>query len=185
MAERRAGVTSRPEAGASAAAALTLLPPLFYLAATFAQSPRPSPMAAVARIPPLPRGRVLAPWSYGHAIHVLRRMPVLIDNFGSMPDEIAFANASQALLQAHPDALRAWCRAHGVRYLFLPEPTMRLRSTAATVRGIDPDAYTRTALARHTVWWRLRHGATFEGFRRVAPVERGDRTEEIEVWQIE
>ncbi len=143
-------------------AALTLLPPLFYLAATFGAPTRPSPVAAVARIPPLPRGRVLAPWSYGHAIHVLRRMPVLIDNFGSMPDEIAFANAGDALQQTHPDALRAWCRARGVRYLFLPDPATRLR----------------TPLARRTVWWRLWHGATLDGFRRVVA---GD----IQVWQIE
>ena len=160
------------------ATAATLLPPLFWLAATFAQPWTADRMAAVIRLPSLPPGRVLAPWSYGHAIHVLRRMPVMIDNFGSMPDEVAFANANQALLQTDPAALRAWCLEHGVRYLFLPDAATRLRSTAACVPGIDPDAYTRTALARRTVWWRLRYGATFRGFRRVAA---GD----IEVWEIE
>jgi len=61
-----------------------------------------------------PRGRVLAPWSMGHAIDVLGGQPVVIDNFGSMPDPALFEGANEAL-EGHN--LEGFCRAHGVAYV--------------------------------------------------------------------
>jgi hypothetical protein len=147
---------------------LTLLPALsFDVWALVDREPEPAWIAAprmlAAEVAPLPRGRILAPWSIGHALHVLGRQPVVLDNFGSMPDEMAFADATDALLQTHPDALAAWCRRNGVRYLVLPAPG--LRAAAASV-GIDPALYTGTRLARRTVWWRLRRGERLAGFAR-------------------
>ena len=44
--------------------------------------------AAFLRDQPRP-GRVLAPWSMGHAIDVLGARPVIVDPFGTMSDQIA------------------------------------------------------------------------------------------------
>lgn len=159
------------------ALALTLLPSLFYLAG----APRDEGVKPVAEqaalLAPLPKGRVLALWSLGHAIDVLAKKPVVIDNFGSMPDEIVFANACDALLQTHPDRLLTYCRERQVRYLVLAAPAGLLATAAAA--GIEPARYASTPLARRTVWWRLRAGQTIAGFRPVAA------TRDLKVWQIE
>lgn len=154
------------------AALLTLLPPIAWQVATF---DRRQPLdtqvpAVVAALKDLPRGRVLAPWSYGHAIDVLARQPVVLDNFGSMPDGMAFWRGSEALLQVRPDALRAYCRAHAIRYVVLTVPTSGLRATAASL-GIDPARYTETPLARATVWFRLWRGERLPG---LTPVRDGN-----------
>src|SRR5207244_2751424 len=44
-----------------------------------------------------PPGRVLAPWSVGHLLDVDGGRAVVIDNFGTMPDEIAFERAHDAI----------------------------------------------------------------------------------------
>jgi hypothetical protein len=100
------------------AAAATLLPPLFYDMATIR---RPAGTHAgvkrlAAHMRTLPPGRVLAPWSYGHAINVLGAHPVVIDNFGPAPDPELFRSATFAL-SAPPRYLERWCRIHGVRYV--------------------------------------------------------------------
>ncbi|HEV7921483.1 MAG TPA: hypothetical protein VGR02_11915 [Thermoanaerobaculia bacterium] len=159
------------------ALALTLLPPLCYLiGAPHEEGVKPIAEQA-AQLRALPRGRVLALWSLGHAIHVLGQKPVVIDNFGSMPDQTVFGNACDALLQTHPDRLLAWCRDREVRYLVLTAPS-GLLATAAAV-GIDPARYASTPLARRTVWWRLRAGEAIAGFRPVGG------TRDLKVWQIE
>jgi hypothetical protein len=63
-----------------------------------------------------PPGRVLAPWSMGHALDVLGGHAVIIDNFGSMPDPALFEAANAAL--AGRD-LEKFCREHKVRYVIL------------------------------------------------------------------
>jgi hypothetical protein len=147
---------------------LTLLPALsFDLWSLRDREPEPAwitaPRMLAREVVPLPRGRILAPWSIGHALHVLGRQPVVLDNFGSMPDEMAFGDATDALLQTHPEALAGWCRRHGVRYLVLP--AAGLRAAAASI-GLDPALYTGTPLAAQTVWSRLRRGDRLAGFSR-------------------
>ena len=61
-----------------------------------------------------PPGRVLAPWSVGHLLDVVGGHAVIIDNFGSMPDEGLFDAANAAL--AGRD-LQKFCREHRVRYV--------------------------------------------------------------------
>jgi asparagine N-glycosylation enzyme membrane subunit Stt3 len=61
-----------------------------------------------------PRGRVLAPWSMGHAIDVLGGQPVIIDNFGTMPDPALFDAANRALAG---EELERFCREHEVLYV--------------------------------------------------------------------
>jgi len=107
------------------AIALTLLPPLAYDAYALAH-PDPSsdstPFVIAAEIRPLPPGRVLAPWYLGHAIDVFGRHAVVIDNFGSMPDETRFELANDALAQRHPEQLLAYCRRNHVEYVVTLRP---------------------------------------------------------------
>lgn len=154
------------------AVAATLLPPLFYLIGAPRDAGVPPVASQATQLAALPHGRVLALWSLGHAIDVLGKQPVVIDNFGSMPDEIVFGNACDALLQTHADRLLAYCHERGVRYLVLPAPS-GLRATGAAI-GVDPAGY-----ERRTVWARLRAGATIPGFRAIP--HRGD----LQVWEIE
>lgn len=154
------------------AALLTLLPPLAWQIATFDQrQPLDTQVpAVVAAVKDLPRGRVLAPWSYGHAIDVLAHQPVVLDNFGSMPDEMVFVRGSEALLRVRPEGLRAYCRSNAIRYVVLTAPTSGLRATAASL-GIDPARYTKTPLAHATVWFRLWRGERLPG---LTPVRDGN-----------
>jgi hypothetical protein len=136
-------------------AAATLGPPLLYTMLVPRTTPSWDEYRDVARaIRPLPRGRVLAPWSFGHAIDVIGGKPVVIDNFGSMPDEIVFNNANDALLTTHPETLIAYCRSRSISYVVLPDPERHLPGVAAAA-GLDRNSYASTALARRTVWWRL------------------------------
>lgn len=160
------------------AALLIIAPPLIYDIYTWRiGEPSGDEYRAIAlRLRPLPRGRVLAPWSFGHAIDVIGRQPVVIDNFGSMPDERVFTNAIEAMLSTHESALLRYCRERAVRYLVLPHPAY-VPAMAATI-GIDPELYSRTRLARHTVWSRLYLGESIPGF---VPVSGGA----ISIWKIE
>jgi hypothetical protein len=104
------------------AIALTLLPPLAYdaYALTHPDPPSdPTPFVIANEIRPLPPGRVLAPWYLGHAIDVFGRHAVVIDNFGSMPDETRFDLANDALAQRHEAGLLAYCRRNHVRYVVM------------------------------------------------------------------
>ncbi|HEY8711242.1 MAG TPA: hypothetical protein VIM68_00130, partial [Thermoanaerobaculia bacterium] len=160
------------------AAAITILPPLIYDVAT-ARIPEPSHdeyRVVGRRLLPLPRGRVLGPWSLGHAIDVIGQKPVVVDNFGSMPDEQVFTRAIEAMLMTREAQLLRYCRERGVRYLVLPHPAY-VPATAATI-GLDPDLYARTRLANRTVWSRLYHGERIAGF---VPVSGGA----ISIWKVE
>ena len=142
----------RPAAGGLLA--IALLPTISY-AIYAATQPRPAEddarvvAQAVAKLPP---GRVLAPWSLGHAIDVVGRHPVVLDNFGSMPGAPLFDDASRALLATSEAQLVRWCRAHGVRYVVFAG-TRRIATTAATIdAGVEP---------RATVWGRMLRGRRF------------------------
>ncbi|MDQ6800522.1 MAG: hypothetical protein M3041_06755 [Acidobacteriota bacterium] len=107
------------------AIALTLAPPVAYDIWRFGH-PEPADRSVIAianAICPLPPGRVLAPWWMGHAIDVIGRHPVVMDNFGSMPDAALFERASAALR----DRDFAWCRAHDIRYVVVDGKIVRLR----------------------------------------------------------
>ena len=111
---------------ALAAIALTLVPPIVYdgWKVTHPEQTGVSVSQQIAEeIRASPPGRVLAPWWMGHAIDVIGRHPVVIDNFGSMPDEELFARASAALR----DRDFAWCRAHDIRYVVIGRQVMQLR----------------------------------------------------------
>ena len=145
------------------ALAMTLLPPLCYDAYALAH-PDPQDMTAAAigqQVAALPSGRILAPWWLGHAIDVIGKHAVVIDNFGSMPGDAVFTNANEALLQRHPDKLLAYMKQRDIRYLVLPYPG--LANTAAAI-GVDPKLYAGTKLAQSTVWWRLTHDQRVPGF---------------------
>ena len=169
----RAGGSTKRDSGAARSpsslatlgmTAIVLLPPLCYDAyALMHREPPDTHTIAIARsIASLPPGRVLAPWYLGHAIDVIGRHPVVIDNFGSMPDAVVFANANDALLQRHPEKLVEYMRQREIRYLVLTDPRSGLPAAAAAL-GIDPKMYAGTKLARSTVWWRLTHGQTLPG----------------------
>ncbi len=160
------------------AALLVLVPPVVYDVYTF-RSPEPSNeeyRVVAEQLQPLPRGRVLAPWSLGHAIDVLGDKPVIIDNFGSMPDENVFTDAISAMLSTRQATLLQYCRDRGVRYLVLPHPAY-VPATAATI-GVDPQLYLRTRLAGRTVWSRLYGGERIPGFVRLSDAA-------VSIWKIE
>ncbi len=157
---------------AIALSAATLLPPIVYDVATLRQQPDPSyrefrRLAEELRL--MPRGRVLAPWSLGHPIDVIGEKPVIIDNFGSMPDETLFQNAIDAMLVTRADVLLEYCRSRHVRYLVLPHPAY-VPAMAATIGVTSPP--------RRTVWSRLYSGEQIDGFTLV----RGGA---IRIWRIE
>jgi hypothetical protein len=146
---------------------LTLIPPAAYDAWALAH-PQPVeqvPFVVAAEIAKLPPGRTLAPWHLGHAIDVFGHHAVVIDNFGSMPDEMRFTTANDALIQTHPAELASYCARNGVAYVALDNPGHI--AAAAQCAGIRD--YPRTRLAPHTVWMRLLRGEAVPGFTRVAP----------------
>ena len=180
VAERMAGSARAGwRAGPTWLAALfVVLPPLIYDVYTFG-TPEPSNEAyrvVALRLCPLPRGRVLAPWSFGHAIDVIGKKPVVIDNFGSMPDERVFTDAIAAMLATRDGTLLRYCRDRNIRYLVLPHPAY-VPAMAATI-GLDPELYSRSRLASRTVWARLYRGDTIAGFTRISDAA-------LSIWKIE
>jgi asparagine N-glycosylation enzyme membrane subunit Stt3 len=114
------------------------------------------------RLRALPPGRVLAAWSYGHMLDVIGRHPVIVDNFGTMPDEGAFERAYDALLQNDEEALVRWCHAAGVRYVVLEYPAAGMHSAVA-VLGVEA-----TKRPRGTWWWRVWFAPGSRHFRLVS-----------------
>jgi asparagine N-glycosylation enzyme membrane subunit Stt3 len=107
-----------------------------------------------------PPGRVLAPWSVGHLLDVVAGRPVVIDNFGTMPDRIAFERAHDAFLTTHEESLARYCDEQGVRFVIYEGPRGML--SAATILGLDPEL-----VPRSTVWKRAYDGAPLRLFRRI------------------
>jgi len=95
----------------------------------------------------LPPGRVLGPWSLGHVIDVEGKHPVIVDNFGTMPDALTFERAQQALLAPDEATLARYCAAANVRYLVLETPRFGIASANAILG-------TQRA-AESTWWWRV------------------------------
>lgn len=132
-----------------AALAIALPPPL-QLAGWMMTPVTPVPsnqqqwLRSASVIRALPPGRVLGPWSMGHAIDVEGQHPVIIDNFGTMPDARTFERAQEALL-AHDEAtLARYCDATGVRYLILEQPRWGIASANAILG---------TQRAPQSTWW--------------------------------
>ncbi|HSP35617.1 MAG TPA: STT3 domain-containing protein [Thermoanaerobaculia bacterium] len=73
-------------------------------------------------------GRVIAPWSYGHMLDVIGKRPVVVDNFGTMPDEATFRMA-YATLVAHDDRrVAAFADRWNVAYVIIESPAVTLGS---------------------------------------------------------
>jgi hypothetical protein len=90
-----------------------------------------------------PPGRVLAPWSYGHLFDVTGAHPVVVDNFGSMPDAAEFERA-YAALTSREERLAAYCRRNRVRYVVIEAPEPGLASASA-ILGIPINS--------RDTWW--------------------------------
>jgi asparagine N-glycosylation enzyme membrane subunit Stt3 len=144
------------------AAMLLALPPPLQLAG-WMMTPQPIPpnqrqwIRATSFISMLPPGRVLGPWSMGHAIDVEGKHPVIVDNFGTMPDANTFERAQEALLATDEAALARYCDAANVRYLVLDQPRFGIAS-ANVILGTH-------VTAESTWWWRVWRGQSPKSFR--------------------
>jgi asparagine N-glycosylation enzyme membrane subunit Stt3 len=132
-----------------AALALALPPPLQLAGWLLTPIPPVPPnqqqwLRAASFIRALPPGRVLAPWSMGHAIDVEGRHPVIIDNFGTMPEAKTFEIAQEALLSSSEATLAGYCDAAHVRYLILETPRFGIASANAILG---------TQRATESTWW--------------------------------
>ena len=132
-----------------AALAIAIPPPL-QLAGWLMTPIEPVPanqkqwLRATAFIRTLPPGRVLAPWSMGHAIDVEGKHPVIIDNFGTMPDANTFERAQEALMSRAEATLARYFDATGARYLILEQPRFGIASANAILG---------TQRAQESTWW--------------------------------
>ena len=131
------------------AAMLIALPPPLQLAGWLMTPASIAPnqqqwIRATSFIHALPPGRVLGPWSMGHAIDVEGNHPVIIDNFGTMPDAATFERAHLALLSTDEATLANYCDSANVRYLVLDQPRFGIASANAILG-------TRQAAA--STWW--------------------------------
>ena len=117
-----------------------------------------------------PPGRLLAAWSEGHLLDVIGQRAVVIDNFGTMPSEIVFDRAYDALLTRHEDSLARYCDASGIRFIVY-EPPVGMPGAAVGI-GVDPRFYAGTKLAFSTVWYRAYHNRPLRFFRRVYARDR-------------
>jgi hypothetical protein len=113
--------------------------------------------AAIEFLRTLPPGRVLGPWSLGHAIDVEAQHAVVIDNFGTMPDAHAFERAEDALLSHQETTLARFCDDYEVRYLVLEQPTFGVASANA-ITGTQREV-------QSTWWWRTWNGEQPKQFR--------------------
>jgi len=101
-------------------------------------------LRAASFLSAMPAGRVLAPWSMGHAIDVVGHDAVVIDNFGTMPDAGTFERAQEALIAPNEATLIRYCDAAHVRYVILESPRYGIAS-ANVILGLHRDAT--------STWW--------------------------------
>ena len=89
-----------------------------------------------------PPGRVLAPWAMGHTFDVIGKHPVIVDGFGTMPDEALFWRASDALQATTENQLARECDAMHVRYVawyqLAPHPAFESRDDFREIYRSDP-----------------------------------------------
>jgi asparagine N-glycosylation enzyme membrane subunit Stt3 len=127
-------------------------------------------------------GRVLSSWSWGHAFHVAGGRPVVVDNFGASIGQTDFQNALGIVLSPREDAVAAWCRQTGVRFVALENPLTYLTVQAQAI-GLSPSLFVRadpgappriTPGMRFSFWWRayFDRGAAVEEPRRRAAAFR-------------
>ncbi|MGH9366487.1 MAG: STT3 domain-containing protein [Thermoanaerobaculia bacterium] len=155
-------------------------------------------------------GRVLSSWSWGHAFHVAGGRPVVVDNFGASIGQTDFQNALGIVLSPREDAVAAYCRQTGVRFLVLENPLTNLTVQAQAI-GLSPSLFVRTdpgrppeitARMRFSFWWRAyfdrgaavreprRQADAFRHFRLLysdpgAPVGTGRfRGPAVEIWEL-
>jgi asparagine N-glycosylation enzyme membrane subunit Stt3 len=146
------------------AAMLIALPPPLQLAG-WMMTPQSIPpnqrqwIRATSFISMLPPGRVLGPWSMGHAIDVEGKHPVIVDNFGTMPDAKTFEGAQEALLATDESTLARYCDVANVRYLVLDQPRFGIAS-ANVILGTH-------VAAESTWWWRVWRGQSPKSFRMI------------------
>ena len=95
----------------------------------------------------------------GHAIDVEGMHPVIIDNFGTMPDAALFERAQKALLSSDEATLARSCEAMNIRYLILEQPRSGIASANAILG-------TRQAV-ESTWWWRVWRGERPKLFRMI------------------
>jgi asparagine N-glycosylation enzyme membrane subunit Stt3 len=144
------------------AALMIVLPPPLQLAG-WLMTPQSIPpnqqqwIRVTSFIRTLPPGRVLGPWSMGHAIDVEGNHPVILDNFGTMPDAATFERAQEVLLSNDEATVARYCDAANVRYLILEQPRFGVASANAILG-------TRQA-AQSTWWWRVWRGEKPRLFR--------------------
>ncbi|HSY51197.1 MAG TPA: STT3 domain-containing protein [Thermoanaerobaculia bacterium] len=132
-----------------AALAIALPPPLQLAGWLMTPIPPVKPnqqpwLRATSFLRTLPPGRVLGPWSMGHAIDVEGKHAVVIDNFGTMPDTSTFEHAEEALLAPNEAMLARYCDAAGVHYLILETPRFGIASANAILG---------TRQAQESTWW--------------------------------
>jgi hypothetical protein len=144
------------------AALMIAIPPPLQLAG-WLMTPQSIPpnqqqwIRATSFIRTLPPGRVLGPWSMGHAIDVEGSHAVILDNFGTMPDAETFEDAQKALLSTNEASLSRYCGAANVRYVILEQPRFGIASANA-ILGTGH-------AAESTWWWRAWRGERPKFFR--------------------
>lgn len=121
-------------------------------------------------------GRVLAPWSYGHMFDVLGESPVVLDNFGTMPDPETFRVAHEILLSRDERAVAAFCDRYDIRYVVLETPFRGIVQSAkfagmpiemfASENRLKPEA------GRTWYWSAFFDSAKLSEFRRIGGDDR-------------
>ncbi len=150
-------------------------------------SPLPARAAPILRAAEVLRGssgegRVLSSWSWGHAFHVVGGRPVVVDGFGASIGETDFRNALGILLSPREEAVEAYCRQTGVRFLVLENPLTNLTVQAEAI-GLPPSLFVEgssggppriTPRMRFSFWWRayFDRGAAVDEPRRRSPAFR-------------
>jgi dolichyl-diphosphooligosaccharide--protein glycosyltransferase len=121
-------------------------------------------------------GRVLAPWSYGHMFDVLGESPVVLDNFGTMPDPETFRVAHEILLSRDERAVAAFCDRYDIRYVVLETP-FRGIVQSAKFAGIPIETFAsgnrlRPEAGRTWYWSAFFDSAKLRAFRRIGGDDR-------------
>lgn len=158
-------------------AMVVVIVPTLQLIAWSVTSPAPRPalarFEAVAReLRDLPEdGGVLAPWSYGHMFDVMGGRPVIVDNFGTMPDAEVFRQAHAVVLSRSEEDVAAFCDRARVRYVVLGAPQGGI-PTHVRLLALPMESYFRdgsaTAHTRATWYWRAwRADPALRHFRRI------------------
>jgi asparagine N-glycosylation enzyme membrane subunit Stt3 len=173
------------------ALAAVALPPPIQLA-LWMQHPTP-PVGATERqwiraaefLRTQPGGRVLAPWWLGHTIDVIGGHGVVIDNFGNMPDPLAFERANEALLSRDEATLVRYCQTNGVRFVLLTNPLLGVRDAAAVIGA-------RANPGTATWWWRTYFSRRAEHYRLIYDNWRPEwqgawmvHAPAIEIWELD